>query len=123
MTDNNCPICHGSGEVWYDEFTCRLPQPIPCTCCRGTGRRLWKRIDPERTRACRQAAIEACAKRGPRTGPYAKTLLALRSPRYLEYVELCRSEGLMPSSREAWIRIRHEHRNHPERVEGRMGAR
>ena len=122
MRDDNCPICHGHGHVYYDWTGCRIPVPIRCDCCRGTGKRLWKEADPERTEACREAAREACRKRGPKTGPYAKTLIALACARYTDYVARCAETGLKPSSKTAWYRIRTEHKNHPARVEGRMGA-
>jgi hypothetical protein len=123
MRDDSCPICHGTGQVHYDLTGCRIPNPLPCRACKGTGRRLWKEADPVHVEVCRQAAKDACAKRGPRTGPYAKTLIALACSRYTDYCARCAASGMRPSTKEAWYRIRTEHRNHPDRVEGRTGPR
>ncbi len=132
MHDDSCPICHGTGQVHYDWDSSLLPVPIPCTCCHGTGRRLW--LDPgnEADQTRRLNAIEYGRLGGMqsrRRGPTRKTLIALSCSQYGVYVVACRDAGLEPVKIGSWARLRHEYRNRPEaaerwsKLESRPGSR
>ena len=119
MRDDSCPICHGTGKVKYDVDMALLPVPIPCTCCDGTGKRLW--LEPE-CAAAQQRRLNAVeygrlgGRQSRRRGPTPKTRIALSCSQYGVYVVACHDAGYEPVSIGAWYRVRWEYR---DRVEGR----
>lgn len=118
MTNPTCPICHGEKVVHYDLTGCRIPVPIPCTCCDGTGRRLWRETNA--------VAVDSGRKGGQqskRRGPTRKTIVAISCSRYADYLDACREQGMVPVRSGSWARLRHEYRNRPEAAESRRGCR
>lgn len=118
--DPTCPICHGEKVVHYDLTGCRIPIPIRCDCCKGTGKRLW--LEPE-CAAAQQRRLNAVeygrrggGRQSRRRGPTPKTRIALSCSQYGVYVVACHDAGYEPVSIGAWYRVRWEYR---DRVEGR----